>query len=133
MTGYASIQEMLAAQQPGILNKYEIIDEQGQPFPRSQITHRRVFAGESEAESIIGYREIGTEQAERWSLVKSRPVLSENGEVAMVVTITHDITERMNVERRKDEFISMASHELKTPVTSLKGFTNVLQRRLTKQ
>jgi signal transduction histidine kinase len=36
-------------------------------------------------------------------------------------------------EARKDEFISMASHELKTPVTSLKGFTNILQRRLGKQ
>lgn len=36
-------------------------------------------------------------------------------------------------EERKDAFISMASHELKTPVTSLKGFTNVLQRRLSKQ
>jgi PAS domain S-box-containing protein len=133
MTGYASVQEMLATQQLGILNKYEIIDEQGQPFPRSQITHKRVFAGEPEVQSIIGYREIGTEQAERWSLIKSRPVLGENGEVVMVVTIIQDITERMNVERRKDAFISMASHELKTPVTSLKGFTNVLQRRLTKQ
>ena len=51
----------------------------------------------------------------------------------MVVTIVHDITERMIVERRKDAFISMASHELKTPVTSLKGFTNILQRRLTRQ
>ncbi len=51
----------------------------------------------------------------------------------MVISIIHDITERMMVERRKDEFISMTSHELKTPVTSLKGFTNVLQRRLTKQ
>jgi signal transduction histidine kinase len=133
MTGYTSVQEMLATQQHGILNKYELIDEQGQPFPHSQITHKRVFAGEPEAQSIIGYREIGTEQTERWSLVKSRPVLGENGEVAMVVTITRDITESMNVERRKDAFISMASHELKTPVTSLKGFTNVLQRRLTKQ
>ena len=36
-------------------------------------------------------------------------------------------------EQRKDEFIGMTSHELKTPVTSLKGFTNVLQRRLSKQ
>jgi PAS domain S-box-containing protein len=133
MSGYASVQEMLATQQSSILNKYEIIDEKGQPFPRSQITHKRVFAGEPEAESIIGYREIGTEQPERWSLVKSRPVPGEDGEVALVVTITHDITERMNVERRKDAFISMASHELKTPVTSLKGFTSVLQRRLTKQ
>ena len=37
------------------------------------------------------------------------------------------------LERRKDEFISMASHELRTPVTSLKGFTNLFQRRLAKQ
>ncbi len=51
----------------------------------------------------------------------------------MVITIIRDITERFQAERRKDEFISMTSHELKTPVTSLKGFTNVLQRRLTKQ
>ena len=51
----------------------------------------------------------------------------------MVVTIVHDITERILAEQRKDEFISMTSHELKTPVTSLKGFTNVLQRRLAKQ
>lgn len=51
----------------------------------------------------------------------------------MVVTIVHDITERMIVERRKDIFISLASHELKTPVTSLKGFTNIMQRRLARQ
>ena len=44
-----------------------------------------------------------------------------------------DITERKELEQRKDEFISMASHELKTPVTSLKGFLSLLQRRLATQ
>ncbi len=135
MTGYASVQEMLATTQYNILSKYELIDERGQPFSHSNLTHRRVFDGEPEAQAIIGYkaRGGGRGQPELWSLVKSRPVRDERGNVALVITITQDITERMKVERRKDEFISMTSHELKTPVTSLKGFTNVLQRRLTKQ
>jgi PAS domain S-box-containing protein len=44
-----------------------------------------------------------------------------------------DINERKELEKRKDEFIGMTSHELKTPVTSLKGFLGLLQRRLTTQ
>src|SRR5438105_8831098 len=44
-----------------------------------------------------------------------------------------DITERKQLDKRKDEFISMASHELKTPVTGLKGFISLLQRRVMAQ
>lgn len=133
MTGSASVQELLATTPFEIFSKYELIDEQGQPLPPTLLTHQRVFSGEPEAQSVIGYREPGTGQLTRWSLVTSRPVRDERGEVALVITIVHDITERMLVERRKDEFISMTSHELKTPITSLKGFTNILQRRLAKQ
>lgn len=43
--------------------------------------------------------------------------------------IVRDITERRELEKRKDEFISIASHELKTPVTTIKGFTQILQRK----
>ena len=46
-----------------------------------------------------------------------------------ILLACEDITERRESERRKDDFIVMASHELKTPVTSLKGFTQILQSR----
>jgi PAS domain S-box-containing protein len=44
-----------------------------------------------------------------------------------------DLTERKQLERQKDEFISIASHELKTPVTSLKAYAQVLTKRMTKK
>lgn len=133
LTGSASVQEMMETPATVIATRYEIVDEQRQPFPRSQFTHRRVLAGEHEAEAVMGYTHGTKGQPERWSFVKSRPIRNELGEVSMVVTIIHDITERVVAEQRKDEFMSMASHELKTPVTSLKGFTHILQRRLGRQ
>jgi PAS domain S-box-containing protein len=44
-----------------------------------------------------------------------------------------NISERKALEQRKDAFIGMASHELKTPLTSLKGFLGVLRRLLASQ
>ena len=44
-----------------------------------------------------------------------------------------DIERRIELDRIKDEFLSMASHELKTPVTSLKAFTQVLQMTFEKE
>jgi PAS domain S-box-containing protein len=47
--------------------------------------------------------------------------------------LRHDITKQVELEQRKDEFISMVSHELKTPVTSVKTFTQVLANRSKKR
>ena len=37
-----------------------------------------------------------------------------------------EITERKQIERMKDDFVTLASHELRTPVTSIKGFLELL-------
>ncbi len=44
--------------------------------------------------------------------------------------VTMDVTERVEMEKRKDEFISMASHELKTPLTSMKVFSHLLEKKI---
>jgi PAS domain S-box-containing protein len=61
------------------------------------------------------------------------PVKDRMGNIIGAAKIARDITERLELERRKDEFISMASHELKTPITTLKGFTDLLLRKLKRQ
>lgn len=43
-----------------------------------------------------------------------------------------DITDRKQAERHKDDFIRMASHELKTPITSIKAYIQGIGRRLSK-
>jgi len=55
-----------------------------------------------------------------------------NKAIRMLGTIT-DITELKELEKLKDEFISTVSHEIKTPVTSIKAYGQLLQRKLQKE
>ena len=51
-------------------------------------------------------------------------------DIQSIIATYRDVTEREELEQRKDEFMTMASHELKTPLTSLKGYTQVLKMEL---
>lgn len=50
-----------------------------------------------------------------------------------VVAVLNDITSNKQVEKLKDEFVSVVSHELRTPLTAIKGYTQHLIRRLEKR
>ena len=50
----------------------------------------------------------------------------------MQIALREEIEFRKEAERKKDEFISIASHELKTPMTSIKGYIQLLERSLDK-
>lgn len=56
------------------------------------------------------------------------PIVDSSGEIFGVSEIGRDITIQKELERRKDAFIGMASHELKTPITTLKAFTQLLMQ-----
>ncbi|MCX6023721.1 MAG: ATP-binding protein, partial [Chloroflexi bacterium] len=51
------------------------------------------------------------------------------GRIAGAVNVAQDITRRKSVEQLKDEFLSLAAHELKTPLTSVRGYSQLLLRR----
>ncbi|WP_270997013.1 two-component system histidine kinase PnpS [Listeria seeligeri] len=54
------------------------------------------------------------------------PILAEDGEITGIILLLHDITQIRHLENVRSEFVTNVSHELKTPVTALKGFAETL-------
>lgn len=57
------------------------------------------------------------------------PVFNAQGEVEAIAGTTRDISDIKENEQRKNDFISMVSHELKTPLTSVISYVQVAQKR----
>ncbi len=62
--------------------------------------------------------------------IDAAPIKDKKNKVIAWVSAVMDITERKQLENRKDEFINLASHELKTPITSLKLYMDVLEKQI---
>ena len=57
-----------------------------------------------------------------------RPVSGGDGSIVGLIGAVVDVTERLELERQKDEFLSLASHELRTPLTAIRGFAELSLR-----
>ncbi len=61
--------------------------------------------------------------------VSSSPIKNRDGNIIAAASIISDITHQKELEKRKDDFINMASHELKTPLTSMILYLSSLNKR----
>lgn len=68
----------------------------------------------------------------RWHTSTALPFKNNKGKITAWFGICIDIEDQKLALNQKDEFISMASHELKTPVTIIKAFSHVLNLALDK-
>ncbi|HEY7294779.1 MAG TPA: ATP-binding protein [Dehalococcoidia bacterium] len=59
------------------------------------------------------------------------PVRDGGGQLAAVIMVFQDITSLRDMDRLRDEFLSIAGHELRTPLTSIRGLSQLLERRFT--
>jgi len=68
-----------------------------------------------------------------WFTLKTVPVKNNKGEVKLWIGTATDIHDKKITEQQKDEFISIASHELKTPVTTIKAYGQIAESMLEKK
>lgn len=83
------------------------------------INNKKNFEGE-----LINKRKTGGVYE---ALIKISPVLDDDGNIEYFVGIERDISRERQLERAKDEFLSMASHELRTPLTAIDGIVSMIR------
>lgn len=81
----------------------------------------------------VQYRTIGVDDHQvRWVRAKGQVYFGPNDEPLRFIGSVLNITEQKEDDQRKNDFIGMVSHELKTPLTSLNAYLQMLQARARK-
>jgi two-component system CheB/CheR fusion protein len=83
---------------------------------------------EAEGGIDVQVRLVRPDSVLRWLNIKGKTEINEEGKAVKLIGVINDITKDKIIEQHKDDFISIASHELKTPVTSLKASLQLLEK-----
>lgn len=75
----------------------------------------------------LQHRIIRPDHAVRWLDSRGQVVRDRRGSTVAMVGTGQDITERKELERLRREFVSGISHDVRTPLTSIKGFASLIR------
>lgn len=92
---------------------------------RIQLSEGHSFNGK-----LVKYRKDGSEF---YSECDSAPVFSRNGEITHYIYIMRDVSKQVSTEKNKEKLVNVVSNEIKTPLTSIKGFIHILRKRINEQ
>ena len=97
------------------------------PDDKERVTNTLMEAVASNGTYQSDFRIVRDDNGEtRWMNGFGRVADVKDGMAVRMVGVMSDITERKAMEQQKDDFLGIASHELKTPVTSIKAYTQIL-------
>ena len=89
----------------------------------------RALRGETGTNHFMALKKVDT--GEKIYLRSSyAPIRAADGTLTGAVAVSSDITTMRELEQQKDAFLSIAAHELKTPITAIKGLVQMASRRL---
>lgn len=110
----------------GPIEEFAPENDAGDPLPVEVWPHQRAIAGEA---FTLQFSLNDPEGNRRWFEAHSQPVQPGRDGALWGVVVVRDITER-SLRRMQQRFLAVASHELRTPMTSLSGSLQLLARRI---
>jgi PAS domain S-box-containing protein len=110
LIGYDSPAELLASSWEERLSAFEVFDEERRPLAQSGLPGSAALRGLEAPDRLLCWR-IKSTGEERWSTVRSSPVLAADGSVEFAITVFQDVTARKLAEDRT-RFFSEASEVL---------------------
>ncbi len=112
------------------LNALEALTVQGAPLPVSDRPLTRALRGEEfEACELVCIRPDGER---RRLLTSGTNVRDEGGNVDLVILVFRDVTELRRLERQREEYTALISHDLRTPLGSIHLLAETIRRRIAK-
>ncbi|MBI2939850.1 MAG: GAF domain-containing protein [Chloroflexi bacterium] len=100
----------------------------GRPMPFTDLPINRALRGERfTGYEVLYTRRDGTQR--RLSFGGSQ-IRDEHGRVALAITVYRDVTEMRALEQMKEEYVSLVSHDLRSPLSVMLGHADLLRRRL---
>jgi two-component system sensor histidine kinase VicK len=102
------------------------ITEEYRPYVSEQLENALAGNGDYDVSyPVIGFQD----QKLRWLRAIGNLKADKSGEFSSFTGVVMDISLLKEDDQRKNDFIAMVSHELKTPLTSLNGYVQILQRK----
>ncbi|MEJ2699505.1 MAG: PAS domain S-box protein [Desulfuromonadales bacterium] len=100
----------------------------GTLLPPEEIPGKRALAGEK-VQTIAHLKPPG--QPSRWISVSAAPIHSISPIAARAVVMLTDISDLYQLQKDQEIFMQMISHDLRTPITVIRGHAEMLQGRFT--
>ena len=120
MFGLASRAEAI---EHGSFAQLNLRDSEGRPIAYPDMPYARALAGQTVPDYLAMGKHLITGRDLDLSIAAA-PIESRG--IVGAVLVIRDITALQELDRKKDEFLSVASHELRTPLTTIKGYTQLL-------
>jgi len=107
----------------GSFARFEMRYPDGRPVSREDLPQSRALRGQTVPDYLAVGKHLLTARDLDLSIAAA-PIESKG--IVGAVLVIRDITGLQELDRKKDEFLSVASHELRTPLTTIKGYTQLL-------